>query len=316
MTFEKFISHENLVSLLFEKLGLLKFVKHTVRLDNYPDFDISPYAGLEVTSYYFRHSWKFKDVYYAVINADFRRYGVFNYASVEHMLESMGMPSVQRDEALESAVERAADNAGEYDDVFYDHRYESFTVKRIEVNYIDNHSKKIEYSGFFDGDSTAIEDDTVLIAELNLTIINANLTEPLYRLLLADSYLHYDNQEYNQAFFYAFVAFETYLTQFQPKGQLKQKLKRVNVKDNEIFLTVSKELQRFEDIRNSIAHGKEFVKVSASELKEFYALVIPVILYKEYNLNTYSRISRKKSKMTDAATGSRLRGGTKKENQK
>ncbi|WP_421945039.1 hypothetical protein [Pedobacter sp.] len=296
MPFKTLISRTNIIELLFEKLNIINYRQHTIQVDNTPDFEVFQYSGLNVVPYYFHQSWKFKDLYYSVISADFGRYGVFNYSSVNHILDDFNLPEIQRDEPLERAVERAAKNAHPYSDLFRDHEYDGFKVRKIQVDYVNNQNKTIEYSGFFDGDSTAIGEDIVLIAELNLAVLNANLSDPLYRLLLVDSYLHYSRNEYNQAFFYAFVAFETYLNSSGKQGQLKQKLRELKNGESEIFLNATEELGRFEEMRNTIAHGKEYIEMVESTIKEFYATFIPLIFYVEGHAKTFNGILRAKVK--------------------
>jgi len=296
MPFNSFISRINIIELLFEKLNIINYRQHTIQVDNTPDFEIFQYSGLDVVPYYFHQSWKFRDLYYSVIFADFGRYGVFNHSSVNHILDDFNLPEIHRDEPLERAVERAAKNAPPYSDLFRDHEYDGFKVRKIKVDYVDNQNKTIEYSGFFDGDSTAIGEDIILVAELNLAVINANLSDPLYRLLLVDSYLHYRRNEYNQAFFYAFVAFETYVNPSGKRGQLKQKLREFKKGESEIFLNATEELGRFEEMRNTIAHGKEYIEMAESTLKEFYATFIPLIFYVEGHVKTFNGVLRAKVK--------------------
>jgi hypothetical protein len=85
MNFDKFLLKPELVDVLFNNLGLLTITHEVIRVNNYPDYDFLPYKGFEITPYFFKNSWQFRDKFYAVIDANFANYGVFNHSYVEHI---------------------------------------------------------------------------------------------------------------------------------------------------------------------------------------------------------------------------------------
>jgi hypothetical protein len=191
---------------------------------------------------------------------------------------------------IEFAVKKLVDAETDLE-IFRDNNLENFSVKQLNISYIDNFNKEIIYSGLFEGDTTAIEDDLALVAQIDIRWLNVQIfTDPIYKALLADSYLHFIKNEYNQAFFYAFIAFETFVNQFFPKGQLKQKIIRMEKKQNKLYDNLRNSFPEFEAIRNTIAHGKHYVQIDGPDVKRFYALIIPFILYVQNDSLTYNKL--------------------------
>lgn len=302
MNYKKILSIDNSLEKLLFFLNILRYDRLIIQIENYPDYDISPYQREIISDYYFRNSWSFKYLFDYVIDVRILKSKLFHH---DNIFENEDLDTKNFD--LVEDLTKNLNIINQYDsDFFHYYGYEiddldEFKVRQIRIFNIDNTDKKIRYEGSFFGNNDDIDPiDWGIFSLLEIKGINSYL-DNFYKELLSESYLLYINENFKLSFFICFSALEnfinTQLNESDKEERLIDKIKRLyklkfhNMQSNKIYTSIINDFDFFTNTRNTIAHGREKIEIEENTSKKFLIFTsIMITLYNE-EINNFEELA-------------------------
>ncbi|WBV56450.1 hypothetical protein PFY10_19885 [Chryseobacterium daecheongense] len=276
-----------------------------IKIDNYPDYDISQYRRSEITEYYFRNKWNFKYLFDKVINCKILTSKIFH---IDSLIDS-SLIKGNSDDDLEQwlneidyhSPEFFAENGTNLNEI------DDFKVYEIRLLHIDNNEKDIIYEGSFLGNNDNIDTlDYGVFSKLKVDAIN-NFFELFYYEVLAEAYLLFTSKNYKLAFFVCFSALESFINtelgayeeNKLEKGKQKRlneklkklfKLKLTTLEKHKIYTSIINDLALYIKTRNTIAHGTKPIEVTETFTKRFLIFTCTILIIYQNQIVTFQQL--------------------------
>lgn len=289
MNYVKFKKTDGLDCCLLSFLGILKVGSKIIQIDNYPDYDLSPYEGMEATTYYFKDSWNFGEEFSSIINVSIEDPRIFHADDIERLINKYAIDSDKInpfDVILNDILNQNKNvmDEGMIPDL------DEFTLHPIQIDRIDYAKKEIHFLGSYYGNSCTIQpmDWNILVECFFSGFVSSDTCGKFYVDLISESYSLRDAGNLKLSYFLMYAAFENYINEklntHNEAGRLKDKLKRLfrkqfnSLKNHEIYTSIIGEFDKWEGFRNDIAHGKKAQEnVTDETVKEATIFVLTLI---------------------------------------
>lgn len=302
MNYSKFIHQENLLEELLQYLGIINNESIVIKINNYPDYNISTYYREVIAEYYFKNKWSFKNLYSEITSAKFLDSKIFHFDDIEQN-EVYDFSELLLNGDLEENLNEIHNHYPKY---FYENGsglkdIDDFKVNELRMLMVDNSNKSLIYEGSFLGNNDNIDTlDYGIFSLLNLTGVRKYLHE-FYLNLIAESYLLYSQQNYKLSFFICFSAIECFiniqLNSEEKEERLNDKLKELfkvrfgNLNKNQIYTSIINDFGDFTTIRNNIAHGKKEIEITESNVQNILFFTTILIASFESCLENFSELN-------------------------
>lgn len=299
MTYLQFTKKENITFKLLLKLNILNSDSLIIRINNFPDNDISTYHREIDTDYYFKNTWDFKHHFKYITKINFSEKRVYHSDDIKEVSDDLNisLDSNNIEESLNEIYSLENDNYSNYGTEPY---FDEFKLHRLRLNYVDNISKKVNYEGSFYGNNETFEPlDWGLFSLINIVGIPIYISD-FYKELIAESYLLQLNGNYKLSYFIAYSALENYINykfgseeiEERLKDKLKDliKIKSPDLTKNKIYTSVIADFDLFTRKRNIIAHGKTEIEITEEELEKALLFTLIIINSDEFNLTTFTEL--------------------------
>lgn len=293
MNYKQFSSKENIVENLLFKLGIIKNERLLIEVDNWPDHDISEYQREMEANYYFQNHWNFSNRFSSLIEARFTEKYLFHSEGLKRVSEELQIEInySQIPDFLNAAYQADKDC---FDAHSFPVELDEFKLKSLRVSSLDNFQKQLNYEGSFYGNNEAIEPlDWGIYSFLELAGVPHHSKLNFYEELISESYLLSRQGNNKLAYFLAYSAFENFINSelgtVDEKGELKRRISELfgatftHVAKHQVYTSLINEFKVFTEHRNTIAHGKEAILVSESDVSTILIFVLTMIA--SYNLN-------------------------------
>lgn len=264
MNYSTFNRQTNLKFLL-QALDILESRHVIIKLNTFPDYDISKYHGLSTAEYFFRNSWKYNHLFDEVCEASFALNRVFHEDHIREMrmeyrfsfdfADFTSFLQAVHDRNPEAFVQHGFD-AGELDE---------FNLKRLRLSSIDSIKREIFYEGVFLGDSSMIDPIGWSVYSLISVTGIKSFSDKVYNALIAESYMLFYKGDFKLSYFLAYTALENFvnssLGKVEDEGRLKDNLNELfasrfnDLGTHQIYSSVTTIFGSLTMKRNWIAHG-------------------------------------------------------------
>ncbi|MEH8120217.1 hypothetical protein Q7I34_00280 [Aeromonas veronii] len=304
MNYLKFKKQNNIELNLLSILGIIKDESRIIQIDNYPDYDLSPYDGYYTQKeYFFRDSWSFANNYAAIINSSIEHVGVFHSDDISRLTSEYEVPldwENDFDITLSLIQEKNPDIMLEEST---EPRFDGFKLNDIQIEKIDQCGKIIYFQGGYTGASDSIQPiDWKIIVQCSFhAIIPSSLTGDFYIDLIAESFALKDAKNYRLSYFIAFSALENYLNErldsHNKEGRLKDKLSELfkskfsNLNKHQIYSSIIGEYDSWETIRHCIAHGRRDHQVTKEHVDGFTVFMLTLLASIEKSEDSFDGMS-------------------------
>lgn len=294
---------KNIDLLLLNYIGVVTVASEVYKISHFPDFDKTPYGGTSLTQYYFEDYWDFSSKYHSIIHVDFGEVYFFHFDDVCRIAERYKIKYKEYDsiEILEKAIEK---NKSLFFEEGMNPEFDGFAFHDLTMNYVDNHKKRILFHGGASAASDTVTDcDWDLYTELQLIGVNKNIeSSPIYMQLLAEGCVLYMDKSFKLAFFIIYSALESYIN-LKTNGQdeeirINEKIHKAfdqafsNLSSHNIYSTITVDLRRFTEIRNTIAHGRKSIKVGLDECLDILVFTCTVISSLENKIDSFDILKK------------------------
>lgn len=301
--FLKKINDSELNSFLLSELNIVKTEIVFIEIDIDPNYDITEYEKGIGKTYYFKNKWNFKHEYDSIIEAEI-------IASYPILLETIHkiksehniIISYSHNEIYSEVLGKAylADK-----DCFNGKALESwddFKINTINITEINNITGDITYDGGFFGELPYIKSaDFEVVSKIRVKGFKKNFE--FYNQLIAESKILLTEDKYKLSYFLLYSAIENYinntLNSENLEERLEDKLKRLckinlgNLNKNKIYSSIVTNFKNYTAIRNTIAHGKEEIEITKTNLFEFSNFVLLIIYINKTKINNFEDILKK-----------------------
>jgi len=301
MKYTEFRDIKNLREKLLTQLGIFGSENLIVKINHYPDYDMTEYQGSYGTDYVFKSSWQFPMRMQSVSFVSTGEMKIYHFDDLKRMSADSDIAFFAGQE--EQFINRVFDDAPELleDYGIEPTELDDFKLNHIRVSTIDNERRKINYEGTFFGDSIAIDPiDWAVYVHVNIAYIPADVSNEFYAELIGESLILLDAEKINLFYFLLFSAFESFvnssldvddperIVEEEPreKDRLKSKVKLLftrrfgNITGHQVYNSLMPSYTRFKENRNVIAHGKGRLILTGKEVQE--ALLFTLIMILSY----------------------------------
>lgn len=299
MSLKKFKKIVDVDLLLLRSIKILVRESKIIQVNNYPDYDRTPYGGMTVKGYVFDDEWSFANDYNAIINCEIAYIKGFHFDDIEDLSKAYEIPYFTGD-----SFDGILNDARELETELMDQRgfelnFDGFKLDDLSIERVDNINKRVHFSGAFNGDSYSIEPvDWKILVECSFDgFVSGDKVGSFYPDLLAESYSLKNAGSYKLSYFLIFSALENYingtLKSEKDEVRLLQKLKdmfKIKFDDlgiHEIYTSIIGNFKRFEDFRNAIAHGNRPLDIDEELVSELTLFVLMIIASYEHNLVSF-----------------------------
>lgn len=305
MKYKEFIksTEPNLIENLFVKLGYLNNQIKFVPINNYPDYDMSPYEGRCLNNYYFKNKWCFKNDFDSIINASIIDSALFHADCITDIAKEYSLNLEFKNDRFTTIVEQAY----EIDkDSFckYSHKADinDFKLNELRIISIDNVNRYINYDGTFFGDMCSIESpDCKLISKIEIIGVNRNFNElEFYKQLLVEAFILNEENRYKLSFFVTYSALENFVnTQMDcndKRSRFNDKLKKLfksywkDISSHSIYNSLMNDFSSYTGTRNKIAHGKNQIEINEKNSKSLLRFVLILIASYTWKDETFKEL--------------------------
>ena len=297
--FLKKIKDSELNKLLLSELDIVKNEIVFIEIDISPDFDKIEYEKSIGKTYYFKNKWNFKYEYDSIIEAKIIDSFAFDLDTI-HELQSEHNITVDSNKHIYSEVLREAyliDNDSFNGESL--ENWDDFKINTINILNINNTKKTITYDGGFFGELPYIEmADFAVVSKIEVEGFKRNYE--FYNQLIAESKILLAEKKYKLSYFLAYSALESFINNelYSEKleDRLEDKLKELCKKNlgelnkNRIYSSLVSKFKDYTIIRNTIAHGKEEIEITETELYEFFNFVLLIIYINKSKIESFEEI--------------------------
>ncbi|MFA6051156.1 MAG: hypothetical protein WC762_01040 [Methylobacter sp.] len=289
MKYEKFKTIDRVEDGLLQHLGLVKESVRIIKLDNYPDFDISGYDRHTERQYVFKDYWSFSREYAALSNASVNYSGVFHYDDIVRLSKEyeISFSSGVSEEEVLNQIRCLHDDLMFQDSI--ESEFDGFKLNDIKIERIDQFAKKVLFIGGYSGGYSEIQpDDWNIYIEIFLSgFVSGNSPGTFYVDLIAESYALKESGNTKLAYFIAFSALENFTNErlgaHDQEGRLKGKFsdlfrKRfISTERHQIYTSIVGEYDFLESVRHQIAHGNPGATVDRALVDQLILFVLVVM---------------------------------------
>lgn len=305
MKYEKFKSLDRVEIGLLRHLGLMGGSVRIIKLDNYPDFDITGYDRDTEQPYVFKDRWDFSNEYSALINASIEYSGVFHYDDVARLSREYGISfnsSVSKEEVLNKI--RCLHNDLMSQDTI-EPEFDGFELHNIQIERVDQFAKEILFIGGYSGGYSEIQpEDWDIYIEVSLSgLVSGDSLGKFYGDLIAESYALRESGNNKLSYFIAFSALENFINErlhaHDQKGRLKGKFselfcrKFASLDRNQIYTSIVGQYDCLESVRNQIAHGKQSATIEKALVDQLILFVLVVMSSIDNGESTFDELRSK-----------------------
>jgi hypothetical protein len=301
LTFKKI---DNLDHKLLSFLRIIEVGSKIIPINNYPDFDFSNYQGLTEQTYFFKDSWSFDGEFGAVIDVSIENQCVFHVDDIKRLAEEY---NVYFDSSNPCDV--LNEIRGNNKDLMLDEGippdFDGFKLNDIRVEKIDHSEKVVHFFGSYDGDSYSIDpmDWNIFIECSFYSFVSSDTFGKFYVDLISESYSLRDDGNMKLSYFLMYTAFENYINERlnsqDREGRLKDKLNELfkmqfsSLGNHQVYTSVVGDFDRWETIRNEIAHGKANIKITSEIVDGLTIFSLALITSLESGESQFELLSRK-----------------------
>ena len=278
----------NLIKEYLFSEGILYQSNYVFKMDFFPDFDYTDYQKGICQPYYFHEKIDFSEIFSDILS----------YSELEpHIFPSYERPGFLQDSLNQISVtelKKLEENDAPLS-------FDSFCFQKAHLYSIDNVNKTLNYDCTCETEGSLLGEDFVSIYfTLNLCGIIKEIGKfDLYNQLIVDSYRKYLNKDYRMAYFLMFSAFECCINYNLNSDEEE---KRLLEKKNELFkskfsilnantINSSVDMKKYEEKRNSIAHGREKLSVDKELVDDLYFDFISLIVSYNQGITSYTDLS-------------------------
>jgi len=301
MNYAQFKKTDGLDYCLLSFLKIIKVSSRIIKINNHPDYDLSPYKGMDATTYYFKDSWSFDEEFGGIINATIKDQRIFHADDIERLAGQYVIDFDTRNSFDVILNDILKQNKDVMEEGMYP-KFDEFEFYPIQIERVDHSKKTIHFSGSYYGDGGTIEpmDWDILIECSFCSFASSDTFGKFYVDLISESYSLREAGNLKLAYFLMYAAFENYINEHDDKeGRLKDKLKTLfknrfnSLKNLEIYTSVINEFDRWEGIRNDIAHGKKAKENITDEMIEGITIfVLTLIASWELKESSFESLSK------------------------
>lgn len=300
MNYINFVRKENILLNMLLALKVFNKSINIIKIDNFPDYDMLGYER-EIKDYYFCNSWNFSDTYISAFNIDIIVTKVFHADDFREHSDWDDLEYLENDEQRLNEI-HLKDDEWFYENG-YDPDFDEFKLKLLREKLIDNNKKKFFYEGSFLGDGASIDMmDHGIYSIIEILGIPA-IPKPFYMELLGESFVLQKEKKNNLSFFLAYSALESFVNTIlgteDEEGRFIDKLKQLfktrfaNINENLVYTSIINEYNEITAKRNIIAHGRESIVISDTELNSVLLFVVTLIFSFKFNCLSFEQISEK-----------------------
>ena len=284
---KKYINKNKLIERLLIKLGIIQFEDRYIYIDLRPDYDITPNQR-DFAPYFFKNKWNFSGVYEYVFNIEIHKKRIYTDIDIEEISKELKMAKFQFDGSYcDFLLKISKENPAELECYGFPTDLDQFVLQSLRISNIDNLTKNVNYEGSFLGDCYEIESDTIPLYAYSTVKSLPLVIDKFYKNLIAEAYLLFLQNNYKLSFFILFTAFESFVNfESSPrnkKGQVNQKLVKLfdekfgSSATHEIFAHFKDYFSKANNIRNAIAHGKEYIEISFENIEDLFKYSLSLI---------------------------------------
>ena len=302
MNYLKYKKKENLLSKLFNHLGIIKEDEIIIKINHFPDYDMSPYQGCNTSQYYFSNSWDFSNYFDQIISVDFSASRIFHSEDIERAKVEL---NIELNDTYDIA--HNLNKINDIENTYFERNgvipmdLDDFSIQPVRLKSIDQIMKKVIYESVFEGDNYTIDPiDWSVFTKIKLKG-TSNCSSSFYKKLFAESYILYTNQQFKLSYFIAFTAFENFIKSNQKDPDKNDKLinciktvlasKIKNIHKHSVYTSVINDFNTLCKYRNAIAHGTELNSINLKDQVEnlfYFALTLIIVHYD--NVETFEDI--------------------------
>ncbi|MBE5322038.1 hypothetical protein IM793_22980 [Pedobacter sp. MR2016-19] len=308
MKYEDYAEQKDLLHHLLRYTGIIRSEHFVIKINHFPDYDLSSYEGEIGKDYIFNNTWNFRDDMSYVLNFKFGDLRIYHSEDIRRMVADSG---IEVDEKIEDFLDHIthADPELLTDYGLEGNEYDEFKIKVLMPQSIENAKRLLWYKGVFFGDSIYIDPiDFAVYTKLGITYVPALTELKFYEALIGESISISDGNQNNLAFFTLFSAFDSLVNtelknlghaNKKPEDSIAKKFEILftrrfgNIGNHEIYNSFKKKFLAFKDFRNSIAHGSKPIKISEGELKEMQLFVLTMLISFRDKLTMFNEVNIK-----------------------
>jgi hypothetical protein len=304
MNYTNFKSHDQLIDKLLAKLGILEWKTIYFDVDLEPDYEILKYKK-DYSDFYFKNSLSFEGRYQYVLDAEIGNFKLYPYDILKYISQESGVAlpdSFENAQVLEFLEEVAVSNHDKMIDFGWEPQVDQLNLYCLRISHIENDSKFIVYEGAYMGLLTDFGDDITLYADISLKVVPFLDGSPsqFYKTLVAEAYLLFMQRNYKLAAFVLFSAYDNFVNEKygnpHEEKRLREKLNTVfkdrfeKLEKHNIYTQIKRQIDDFEKVRNSIAHGTNTEYISFTEVKDSFIIMLSLFISYEFTFSDFQAI--------------------------
>ncbi|TPG64612.1 hypothetical protein EAH73_15730 [Hymenobacter nivis] len=258
------------------------------------------YQGSSDSYYVFFNSWNFRYDYESVITCEIIKTRIFE-ASALHAISTKLNINLDLTEKSDFLLKVQNYNSELLDEFSFGTGSDGFKLKNLKVKAVDNLEKEIHYEGSFLGNSADISPlDWGLFSTVKVLAIPLEISrEPFYLSLLAEGYLNLLGGNYRLAFFIIFSAYEGFINfnggdkqeRLKDKINFTYKSKFVELNKVQTYSSVINGHDKFEELRNDVAHGREKEEFTKQMVEDLLMYVTVMMCSYDNDVRTFEDLA-------------------------
>lgn len=305
MNYVKFKKIDDLDHKLLSLLGILEVRSKIIQIDNDPDYDLSNYQGTVEKTYFFKDSWSFDGEFGAVIDVSIENQCVFHFDDIKRLAKEYKVHFDSSNPCDVVLNEIRKNNKDLMWEEGTSPEFDGFKLNDIRVERIDHSEKVVHFFGSYDGDSYSIQpmDWNIFIECSFYSFASSDTFGEFYVDLIAESYSLRDAGNMKLSYFLMYAAFENYINErlnaHDKADRLKDKLNELfnsqfsPLQKHQIYTSIIGEFDKWEKIRNGIAHGKAKIEITSEMVEGLTIFALALIASFESRESQFDLLSRK-----------------------
>ncbi|OKS88703.1 hypothetical protein [Mucilaginibacter polytrichastri] len=304
MNYTDFKNNDKLVDKLLAKLGILEWKTIFFDVDLEPDYDILKYQK-DYADYYFKNSLSFEGRYQYVLDAEIGSFNLYPYEVLKYISEESGIAlpdDFENAQVVKFLEEVSASDRDQLVDFGWKPEIDQLNLYCLRISHIENNTKAIVYEGGYMGLLTDFGGDLTLYADISLKVVPFLDRAPnqFYKTLVAEAYLLFMQRNYKLAAFTLFSAYDNFVNDKYGNPyeeiRLREKLKAVfkdrfaALEKHNIYTQIKRQIDDFEKVRNSIAHGTNTDDISFTEVKDSFIIMLSLFISYEFSFSDFQTI--------------------------
>lgn len=291
--------HKRLLTLL----NVISTENAYIKINSNPNDTFSKELGRTTGHYQFKSHWDFSHKYLGLTEAELLEKSILHSEDIIKLQKDYNIKTNSWDYAtiIHLANEYGAnviDNEGMRSNE------DLIKLNDLQIYAIDNYQKKLYYQGSLTGDNTSIHHiDWEIVAKLKIAGISIKQNLPLYKFMLAESYLLYQESKYKKSYERIHSALESFVDSnleapdqkigSKEKLNLAYKNKFDNWDNHEVYTSIRPIYENLTENRNSIAHKIAEMEISKSEVEEAILVILLLIFTYEFEAQSFDEICSK-----------------------